>query len=76
MVEFDNPPFFFIREGKLVTPDYKETEIYGKKIRESRFQVKTGDILAVVSDGVVHAGIGGVLNLGWQWRDVGSIFSA
>jgi len=71
VVEFDNPPFFFIREGKLVTPDYKETEIYGKKIRESRFQVKTGDILAVVSDGVVHAGIGGVLNLGWQWRDVG-----
>ena len=71
VVEFDNPPFFFIREGKLVTPDYKETEIYGKKIRDSRLQVKTGDILAVVSDGVVHAGIGGVLNLGWQWRDVG-----
>ncbi|NLY89126.1 MAG: SpoIIE family protein phosphatase [Firmicutes bacterium] len=71
VVEFDNPPFFFIREGKLITPDYKETEIYGKKIRESRFQVKTGDILTVVSDGVVHAGIGGVLNLGWQWRDVG-----
>lgn len=71
VVEFDNPPFFFIREGKLITPEAKETEVYGKKIKESRFQVKTGDILVVVSDGVVHAGIGGVLNLGWQWRDVG-----
>ncbi len=71
VVEFDNPPFFFIREGKLATPYSKETEICGKKIRESKFQVKPGDILVVVSDGVIHAGIGGVLNLGWQWRDVG-----
>ncbi|HBR29188.1 MAG TPA: serine/threonine protein phosphatase [Firmicutes bacterium] len=72
VVEFDNPSLFFVRAGKLSAPTWQEREIDGLKIRESKFQVMPGDLLVTVSDGVVHAGIGGVLNLGWQWEEVGA----
>lgn len=71
VAEFDNPTLFFVRSGKLFHLDWEERTIEGRKIRESRFQVEPGDVLVTVSDGVVHAGIGGVLNLGWQWEEVG-----
>ncbi|NLW59874.1 MAG: SpoIIE family protein phosphatase [Firmicutes bacterium] len=70
VAEFDNPPLFFLRAGKLFPLPWSEREIAGRKIRESRFQVVPGDVLVTVSDGVIHAGIGGVLNLGWRWEEV------
>lgn len=70
VAEFDNPALIFIRAGKLFSPPWSEREIAGRKIRESRFQVVPGDVLVTVSDGVIHAGIGGVLNLGWRWEEV------
>ena len=72
VVEFDNPSLFFVRAGKLSALTWQEREIDGLKIRESKFQVMPGDLLVTVSDGVVHAGIGRVLNLGWQWKEVGA----
>ena len=44
--------------------------ISGKRIRESRFDVLPGDLFILVSDGVIHAGVGQSLNLGWQWEHV------
>jgi hypothetical protein len=70
IVEFDNPSVFFLREGGLVPLKSKTTEICARKIKESRLLVAPGDVLVAVSDGVIHAGIGGVLNLGWQWPEV------
>lgn len=72
VAEFDNPTLFFVRAGKLLALHWEEREIEGRKIRESRFRVEPGDVLVTVSDGVIHAGIGGVLNLGWQWQEVGA----
>ncbi|HHY97339.1 MAG TPA: SpoIIE family protein phosphatase [Firmicutes bacterium] len=71
LAEFDNPPTFILREGSLMMLDFEEREISGKKIRESEFRVLEGDVIVVVSDGVIHAGVGGVMNLGWQWQNVG-----
>ena len=72
VIEFDNPSVFYIHNGKIKDISSKLTEIDGRKIKESRFQLEEEDILILVSDGVVHAGAGNVINLGWGWKDVAS----
>ena len=70
IVEFDNPRVFYFREGELANTDSREAEVCGKRIKETHLWVRPGDTLIVVSDGIIHAGVGEVLNLGWQWDNV------
>lgn len=70
LVEFDSPGCIFIRNGKSVDIDYSYREIAGKNIREARFKVEPDDVLTLMSDGVVYAGIGQLMNLGWTWDNV------
>lgn len=70
LVEFDNPSCVFIRNGKLMTVPYQERTIHGKKIKECRFQVNLNDCFILMSDGVIHAGVGQALNFGWTWNDM------
>jgi len=70
IVQFDNPSIFYLHRGKVQHPRFDEVEICGKRIKESRFRLDPGDSLVAVSDGVIHAGIGQMLNLGWQWENV------
>jgi len=70
MVEYDNPPSFFFRRGCDYPIEKRKREIHGKTIFESNFTFLPGDLLAVVSDGAVHAGVGALLNLGWQWENI------
>ncbi len=70
MVEYENPPTFFYRDGCDMSIDRKERVIKGKTIFESRFKFCPDDLLTVVSDGAVHAGVGEYLNLGWQWENI------
>lgn len=71
LAEFDNPSCIFIRDGKIVDYPYEIREIAGKKIREYRFAVKKNDCFVLVSDGVIYAGAGSILNLqGWTWKAV------
>ena len=74
LVEFDNPACIFIRNGKLMDIPYEMREIAGKNVRESKFDICVGDMFAMVSDGVVFAGVGTILNLGWQWENVAQYF--
>ena len=68
LVEFDNPSCVFVREGKIVNYPYEVREIEGKKIHEYRFTVKKNDCFVLMSDGVIYAGAGSILNLqGWTW---------
>lgn len=70
VIEYDNPPLFFLRNHEIV-PLEKSTLTYeDKKVFSSSFQLELGDQLIVVSDGVIHAGVGGIMNLGWQWEHV------
>ena len=70
IVEFDNPSIFFMREGKIQPIEKETREINGRIIHESHFKLQQKDTLVFVSDGVIHAGVGMVLNLGWSWKEV------
>lgn len=70
LTEYDNPPTFFIRNGKLQQINYRIREIGKRTIKESHLKLTNGDWIIFVSDGEVHAGIGGVWNLGWSWERI------
>jgi hypothetical protein len=70
VVEFDTPSVILLRHRKSVPVPYEEREIEGKTIRESEFELKNGDWIVFVSDGVINAGIGGLYPLGWGWDQI------
>ena len=72
LVEFDNPPCMFVRNGQIMDLEpYSEIkDCAGKNVVESHFTVMPGDIIALVSDGVIYAGVGQALNFGWNWDNV------
>ena len=70
LVEFDNPGCIFIRNGSLVSIPKNSRVIRDKQINEYRFRVKKGDALVLMSDGTIHAGVGQLLNFGWQWDEL------
>ncbi len=71
LVEYDNPDCVFIRNKKIVKYPYEVREIEGKKIHEYRFQVQKNDCFVLMSDGVIYAGAGEILDLqGWTWENM------
>lgn len=70
LVEFDNPSCVFIRDKKIVDYPYTKRMIEGKEIHEYRFQVKLNDCFILMSDGVIYAGVGELLNFGWTWESM------
>ena len=71
LAEFDNPSCIFIRNGRIVDYPYEVREIEGKKIHEYNFTVQKNDCFILMSDGVVYAGAGSILDLnGWTWEAV------
>jgi len=70
VVEFDTPSLIVLRERKSIPVPYEEREIEGKTIRELEIELKIGDWIVLVSDGVINAGIGGRYPLGWGFEKV------
>lgn len=70
IVEFDNPSVFFLRQGKILPLEKQEKLINSRHIFETHVRLEEQDTLVFVSDGVIHAGAGQVLNLGWSWQEV------
>ncbi|MDR7865223.1 MAG: SpoIIE family protein phosphatase [Sporomusaceae bacterium] len=76
VVEFDSPTTFLFRGGQVVPFPTEARNIGGKAIREGRLLLGEGDIIVAVSDGVIHAGIGGLLKLGWDWPGISAELAA
>lgn len=70
LAQFDNPETIFIRDGKVTPYEKTEKNLHGKLIYESRFTLQEDDMFLAMSDGVIHAGVGMLLNFGWQMEDV------
>ncbi len=64
--EFDGPEFVMLRNGVLDEPEKEMRVIGGKEVWESHFFAEPEDMIVSFSDGVIHAGIGRLINLGWK----------
>ncbi|HSV30399.1 MAG TPA: SpoIIE family protein phosphatase [Atribacteraceae bacterium] len=72
LAEYDNPPVFWIRSGRIMHLEKRQRKIGNRTVTESNIMLQKNDWLVGLTDGVVHAGIGGVWNLGWRWEKIGS----
>lgn len=68
--EFDNPPVFILRGSEILSVLSEEKFFAGKKVLVSEFQMVPNDVITMVSDGVIHAGLGITFNHGWEWTHV------
>jgi len=70
LFEFDNPQAIYFHEKKCMDFDRVELNILGKKVYKSELNLIPSDVILVMSDGTIHAGIGMILNLGWQRKEI------
>ncbi len=66
VAEFDTPAMMMFQGSKAFAIERTKRQVGPREqtIREGHFWVQEGDFLISVSDGVIHAGIGGKLRLG------------
>ncbi len=65
LFEFDNPQAIWYHDGHSMDFAREEMLIRGKKVYKSNVQLQKNDLVIVMSDGTVHAGVGKILNFGW-----------
>ena len=70
LAEYDSPPLMLVRQGRVVDLPLQERVIADRKIREGRFTIEPGDYLVMLSDGYMHAGVGGLYRMGWGWQNI------
>lgn len=70
VINFDNPPVFYLKKGKLIKLEARTEKILDKKITFSEGKLDKGDFLGAISDGVLYAGLGVSLNFGWGWDNI------
>ncbi len=66
IIQFDNPHVFLLRDGKNFVFPETVMEIGGKTIYRSKVKLREHDAFVMMSDGAIHAGVGKILNYGWQ----------
>lgn len=70
LVEYDCPTLILVRAGQVVDLPLAERTVGGRQIREAHFRLQKGDYMVLVSDGYIHAGLGGLYRLGWGWENI------
>lgn len=65
LTRFDNPHTVILRNGKNYEFKYYTRMIENKKIYFSSFEAQENDVIVVMSDGAIFAGLGGAYPFGW-----------
>lgn len=70
IIQYDNPHVILLRNSKNY--DYPKTSVIidNKTIYKSKIHLHESDTFIAISDGVVHAGTGNILNMSWQRDDI------
>jgi hypothetical protein len=70
LYEFDNPQAIYYHKGKCIDFERERLEICGKTVYKSELNLEENDVIMVMSDGTIHAGIGQILNFGWERKQI------
>jgi hypothetical protein len=70
IIQYDNPNVILLRGGECAEFSSSIMTLNERKIYRSRIALKENDVLIAVSDGEVHAGVGPVLNFGWERKEI------
>ena len=70
IMQYDSPKVILLRDGKNLDVPAVEMEIGGKKVYRSSVRLKKDDVFIAFTDGVEHAGVGGMFNFGWKREDI------
>lgn len=72
VVNFDNPRIVWIKGHALQTPSRQFQQVLDHQVAVFDGTLEEGDFLGILSDGILHAGLGATMNLGWGWDNVAS----
>ncbi len=70
LFEFDNPQAICYRDGHCIDFERTELRICDKKVYKTSLNLQANDIIIVMSDGTIHAGVGMILNFGWERNQI------
>lgn len=70
LVNYDNPEPIILKKGVCFIPPYREEIISDKKIKIATFKLDAEDFIFIMSDGVVHAGLGNLMDFGWGTKNI------
>ena len=65
LTRFDNPHTVVLRNGKNYEFKYHSRMIQDKRVYFSEFEAEENDVVVVMSDGAIYAGLGGIYPFGW-----------
>jgi len=70
IIQYDNPHLILLRNGKHYNYPKIIEIIKDRKIYKSQIQLKENDILILMSDGVLYASEGKILDLNWHREEI------
>jgi hypothetical protein len=70
LINFDNPAPFYFRRGALERLPIRTERVLERQLQFSEGSFERGDFLGLISDGVLHAGLGIEHSFGWGWEEI------